>query len=51
MQIIKITVNQKKHEVLVKPHDTLAKVLREKIQLTGTKLGCEQASCVLVLVF
>jgi 4-hydroxybenzoyl-CoA reductase alpha subunit len=51
MQIIKITVNQKKHEVPVKPHDTLAKVLREKIQLTGTKLGCEQASCGACTVF
>ena len=51
MQLIKITVNQKNYQVLVNPHDTLAKVLREKIQLTGTKLGCEQASCGACTVF
>lgn len=45
MKIIKLTINEKEYRVIVKPHDTLAKVLRDKIQLTGTKLGCEQASC------
>ncbi|GAB4253465.1 MAG: molybdopterin-dependent oxidoreductase [Vicingaceae bacterium] len=44
-QIINITVNDKQYELLVEANDTLAKVLREKINLTGTKLGCEQASC------
>ncbi len=43
--IIKLNVNGKVYKVLVEPHDTLSKVLREKIFLTGTKLGCEQASC------
>jgi CO/xanthine dehydrogenase Mo-binding subunit/aerobic-type carbon monoxide dehydrogenase small subunit (CoxS/CutS family) len=51
MEIIKLTVNDKEYEVVVKPHDTLAKVLREKIQLTGTKIGCEQASCGACTVF
>jgi len=51
MHKIKITVNQKEYQVLIAPHDTLAKVLRDKIQLTGTKLGCEQASCGACTVF
>jgi 4-hydroxybenzoyl-CoA reductase subunit alpha len=51
MNIIKLTVNNKDYRVIIKPHDTLAKVLRNKIQLTGTKLGCEQASCGACTVF
>jgi len=45
MEILDITVNGTEYKVLVEPHDTLSKVIREKINLTGTKLGCEQASC------
>ena len=51
MEIIKLIVNGKEHNVIVEPHETLAHVLREKIQLTGTKLGCEQASCGACTVF
>jgi 4-hydroxybenzoyl-CoA reductase subunit alpha len=51
MNIIKLIVNEKEYRVVAEPHDTLAKVLREKIQLTGTKLGCEQASCGACTVF
>jgi 4-hydroxybenzoyl-CoA reductase subunit alpha len=45
METIQIRVNDKEHTVVVNPHDTLSHVLREKIQLTGTKVGCEQGSC------
>lgn len=45
MRILKLKVNGTKHEVLVNDHDTLSKVIREKINLTGTKIGCEQGSC------
>ncbi|MDP6908248.1 MAG: 2Fe-2S iron-sulfur cluster-binding protein, partial [Flavobacteriales bacterium] len=51
MEIIQLTVNGKEYQILVEPHDTLAKVLREKVDLTGTKLGCEQASCGACTVF
>jgi 4-hydroxybenzoyl-CoA reductase subunit alpha len=51
MEIIKLTVNGKEHQVIVAPHETLSKVLREKINLTGTKIGCEQASCGACTVF
>ncbi|MCF8244133.1 MAG: molybdopterin-dependent oxidoreductase [Saprospiraceae bacterium] len=42
---LQFTVNKKHHELLVEPHETLASVLRERIRLTGTKIGCEQGSC------
>lgn len=45
MTKIEIWVNGRKHQLLVDEHDTLAFVLRNKIQLTGTKVGCEQGSC------
>lgn len=45
MEILELTVNGVQHHVIVEPHDMLSAVLREKIQLTGTKLGCEQGSC------
>jgi 4-hydroxybenzoyl-CoA reductase subunit alpha len=39
------TINKKCHELLVEPHETLTHVLRERLRLTGTKVGCEQGSC------
>ena len=45
MKVIRIKVNEARHELLVGEHDTLAKVLREQLGLTGTKIGCEQGSC------
>ncbi len=48
---IQLNINGQTHEVLIHPHDTLATVLRTKVGLTGTKLGCEQASCGACTVF
>jgi 4-hydroxybenzoyl-CoA reductase subunit alpha len=45
MKILDFIVNDARHKILVHPHDTLNKVLRENIGLTGTKTGCEQGSC------
>ncbi len=45
MQVLKLTINGKKHELLVDEHEMLSKVIREKVGLTGTKIGCEQGSC------
>lgn len=45
METIRLIVNDREHDLVVHPHETLAQVLRDRIQLTGTKLGCEQASC------
>ena len=44
-RIIELSVNGERHEIVVKPRDTLVEVLREKIGLTGTKEGCEQGAC------
>jgi 4-hydroxybenzoyl-CoA reductase subunit alpha len=45
MQRLSLKVNNVQHQLLVEEHDTLAKVIREQVQLTGTKMGCEQGSC------
>jgi carbon-monoxide dehydrogenase small subunit len=38
-------VNGEAREVLYKPHTTLLELLREDLQLTGTKHGCELGEC------
>ena len=45
MNAISLTINNETHEVLVKPHWSLAYVIREKVGLTGTKTGCEMGTC------
>jgi aerobic-type carbon monoxide dehydrogenase small subunit (CoxS/CutS family) len=44
-QVLRLTVNGEVHEVLVEPRRTLADVLREDLELTGTHLGCEHGVC------
>lgn len=43
--IVKLRVNGEPVEVAVVPHHTLLEVLREDLQLTGTKHGCEVGEC------
>lgn len=45
MKQIKLNVNGIWHNVLVNEHDNLSNVLRDKLELTGTKVGCNQGSC------
>lgn len=45
MGIIKINVNKKEHSVDVPEDKPLLWVLREELQLTGTKYGCGIAQC------
>ena len=43
--MIKLKVNRKPHSVDVNPDTPLLWVLRENLQLTGTKFGCGMALC------
>ena len=45
MQQLSLTVNDKRYNLLVEADETLANVIRNKVGLTGTKIGCEQGSC------
>jgi carbon-monoxide dehydrogenase small subunit len=42
---IKLVVNGEPTEVAFAPHKTLLEVLREDLDLTGTKHGCELGEC------
>ncbi|MEO8719030.1 MAG: (2Fe-2S)-binding protein [Burkholderiales bacterium] len=42
---MKLTVNGEEQEVLFHPYKTLLEVLREELNLTGTKHGCELGEC------
>lgn len=42
---IKLTVNGEVHELSVEPRETLLEILRRRLELTGTKLGCDQQVC------
>ncbi len=45
MEKITLIVNGRKYEVLVDQHEMLSAVIRDKVGLTGTKVGCDQGSC------
>jgi selenium-dependent xanthine dehydrogenase len=45
MNDITLTVNGKRHILPSKPGEMLAALLRERLNLTGTKVGCEEAEC------
>ncbi|MFX0172874.1 MAG: (2Fe-2S)-binding protein [Candidatus Hodarchaeota archaeon] len=42
---ISFTVNGRKYNLMVDPKDSLLSILREKLNLTGTKNGCSQGHC------
>jgi aerobic carbon-monoxide dehydrogenase small subunit len=42
---ITVTINGEPQTIVVKPHHTLLKVLRDQLGLTGTKIGCENGEC------
>jgi len=42
---MELVINQKKYSVNVSPEDTLLSVLRNDLDLTGTKYGCGEGSC------
>jgi len=44
-QLIKLRVNGVDEEAFVEPWWSLAQVLREELNLTGTKIGCDTGNC------
>jgi carbon-monoxide dehydrogenase small subunit len=45
MMKIELNVNGDIHELNIKPEETLADVLRERLNLKGTKKGCDYGGC------
>ncbi|OGO49609.1 MAG: aldehyde oxidoreductase [Chloroflexi bacterium RBG_16_64_43] len=45
MENLSLWVNGLKVEVMVGPEEMLADVLRDRLRLTGTKIGCNEAEC------
>jgi aerobic-type carbon monoxide dehydrogenase small subunit (CoxS/CutS family) len=43
--VIKLTVNGQAHWIGVSANESLAEVLRRKLGLTGTKIGCDRSEC------
>lgn len=44
-QIITLEINDERHEVAVEPSSTLLHVLREDVELFGTKKACDAGGC------
>ena len=42
---IQLAVNSETYEVLVEPFASLLNTLRDELQLTGTKKGCDEGDC------
>src|SRR5215212_6846016 len=40
-----LTINGKRHALALDPRVTLLDLLREQLNLTGTKKGCDQGQC------
>ena len=45
MRRVSLSVNGTRHELEVEPRDLLVYVLRERLGLTGTNVGCDTSSC------
>ena len=41
----RLTINREPHELWLDPRVTLLDLLREHLQLTGTKMGCDHGQC------
>lgn len=42
---LKLRVNGEERSALTRPHETLLRLLRERLGLTGPKCGCENGDC------
>jgi carbon-monoxide dehydrogenase small subunit len=44
-QLIELKINGRRHELAIEPSKLLLDVLREDLDLTGSKRGCDDSSC------
>jgi len=44
-QLLRIRVNGEDYEVFIEPWKSLADVLRDELNLTGVKIGCNEGQC------
>lgn len=44
-ELIELRVNGRAHELAIEPNALLLDVLRQQLQLTGSKRGCDDSSC------
>jgi carbon-monoxide dehydrogenase small subunit len=44
-ELISLRVNGRTHEIAIEPNALLLDVLRQQLQLTGSKRGCDDSSC------
>jgi len=44
-QPVSLVVNKRPVKLMIKPETTLVELLRDHLQLTGTKIGCNQGEC------
>jgi carbon-monoxide dehydrogenase small subunit len=44
-RLVRLRVNGEQHDLVVSPNETLVEVLRGKLELTGTKMGCGEGAC------
>jgi len=45
MTRVNLLINERRHSLMVEPRWSLLYVIREKLGLTGTKVGCERGEC------
>jgi len=45
MRRVAVTVNDVEHDLEIEPRELLVYVLRERLGLTGTNVGCDTSSC------
>jgi carbon-monoxide dehydrogenase small subunit len=45
MRQVALTVNGTRHELQLEPRELLVYVLRDRLRLTGTNVGCDTSSC------
>ena len=45
LEVLKLKVNGKDYKILIEPETTLVELLRDKLELTGTKVSCNNGEC------